>query len=184
MVRLLRESSRAYSGRTVSRARWQHRARRIERFAVWAQKSAKGIVVKMALHEGPNRSEAVRPVITEGCIEAGGPGRFRDGGWEAWKRFSRSVGRSPIPGEQAASMETGEATAHTTAASHRVGNSPRGGGQSQSVSPRVLVDERNEHRATRVDQRVVAETRRAGLEGTMDRAALRTAESPRGPVAR
>jgi len=81
-------------------------------------------------------------------------------------------------------LETVEATPHPTAASHRVGDSPRGGEQSQPVSPWLLVDERNEHRAARVTQRVVAETGRAGLAGTMDRTALRTAELPCGPVAR
>jgi hypothetical protein len=37
-----------------------------------------------------------------------------------------------------------------------------------AVSPGLLVDERKWHRTTRVEQRVAAGTRRAGLEITMD----------------
>ena len=61
--------------------------------------------------------------------------------------------------------------------SHCAGNRPGGSDEGQSLSSRILVDERQRDRATRVEQRVVEGTEGAGLEGTVDRTALRKPES-------
>ena len=73
-------------------------------------------------------------------------------------------------------LETVAATTHTTAASHRAGHQPGGGDEGQSLSSRLLVDERQRNRAARVEQRVAAGTAGAGFEGTVDRTALRKPE--------
>jgi len=70
-------------------------------------------------------------------------------------------------------LETVALAAHTAAAPHRVGDTPRRGDEGQPLSAGLLVDEREWDRATRVEQRVAAGTGRAGLEITMDRTALR-----------
>ncbi len=74
-------------------------------------------------------------------------------------------------------LEAVAATAHPAAASHLTGHRPGGGDEGQPLSSRILVDERQRDRATRVEQRVAAGTRRARAEDTMDRTALRKAES-------
>jgi WD40 repeat protein len=58
------------------------------------------------------------------------------------------------------------------------------GDEGHSLSSWLLVDEWQRNRAARVEQRVAAVARRAGLEATVDRAALRTAEPQLGSCLR
>lgn len=93
--------------------------------------------------------------------------------------LSSGVGAGPMAAMTGAValLEAVATSAHAAAASHHAGHSPGGGDECQPMSSWLLVDERQRDRATRVNQRVVAGTRRAGLEATVDRTALRSAES-------